>query len=88
MVSKSLQKSPHGTYPAIEPDKTNLLFSKIQEIQDRKEFYGSKSVILVSPKIRTPFKKLVEMVFPQITVLSLNEIPADVKIKSEEVISF
>lgn len=43
--------------------------------------------MLVSPKIRAPFRKLIEMVFQSVNVLSLNEIPNDVEIKTEGVIS-
>ncbi len=44
-------------------------------------------IILVSPRIRPAFRKLIEMVFPSIVVLSLNEIPNDVEIRTEGVVS-
>ena len=43
--------------------------------------------ILVSPKIRAPFRKLVEMVFPNVSILSLNEIPSDIQIKAQAVVN-
>jgi len=41
---------------------------------------------VVSPKIRAPFRKLTEIVFPNLMVLSLNEIPNDIQIKAEGVV--
>ena len=50
-------------------------------------FYDNQPVVLVSPKIRPAFRKLIEMVFPATNVLSLNEIPNDIEIKTEGVVS-
>lgn len=87
-VSSSLQRSSSGTYPALNPEYTNLLFSTIQELKTSKELRGEQLILLVSPKIRMPFRKLIEMVFPDIVVLSLNEIPSNIRIKSKDVIDF
>ena len=48
---------------------------------------NNRPVILVSPKIRAPFRKLVEMVFPNVSILSLNEIPSDIQIKAQAVVN-
>ncbi len=37
--------------------------------------------MLASPRIRAPFRKLIEMTFPDLPVLSLNEIPNVVDIE-------
>jgi len=49
-------------------------------------FNENQPIILVSPNIRPAFRKLIEMVFPQIIVLSLNEVPNDVQIRTEGVV--
>ncbi len=87
LILNNLQKSMNGTYPAVDPDSTNKIFTSIKEISESIDFYNNIPVILVSPKIRAPFRKLVEMVFSNLTVLSLNEIPNDVQIKSQGVIN-
>ena len=83
IISNSLQRSINGTYPAIDPDTTNKIFSSIQNTVESIHFNNNRTILLVSPKIRAPFRKLVDMVFPNITVLSLNEIPSDVQIKAQ-----
>ena len=87
LISNSLQKSAHGTYPAVDPDNTNKIFSSIKNISENIDFYNNRPIILVSPKIRAPFRKLVEMVFPNVSVLSLNEIPNEVQIKAQATVS-
>lgn len=87
IVSSNLQRSVNGTYPAITPDITNSIFASIQGIIEEVDFNNNRPIILVSPKIRAPFRKLVEMVFPQVTILSLNEVPNDIQIKAQGVVN-
>ena len=87
IISNSLQRSINGTYPAIDPDTTNKIFSSIQNTVESIHFNNNRTILLVSPKIRAPFRKLVEMVFPNITVLSLNEIPSDIQIKAQGIVN-
>lgn len=87
LVANSLQRSVNGTYPAIDPDTTNKIFKGIQGTIESINFNNNRPILLVSPKIRAPFRKLVEMVFPNLTILSLNEIPSDVQIKSQGVVN-
>lgn len=87
LVANSLQRSVNGTYPAIDPETTNKIFKGIQSTIESVNFNNNRPIVLVSPKIRAPFRKLVEMVFSNLTILSLNEIPNDVQIKSQGVIN-
>ncbi|MFR3498560.1 MAG: flagellar biosynthesis protein FlhA [Paraclostridium bifermentans] len=87
LVANSLQRSVNGTYPAIDPETTNKIFKGIQSTIESVNFNNNRPIVLVSPKIRAPFRKLVEMVFTNLTILSLNEIPNDVQIKSQGVIN-
>ena len=87
IIGNSLQRSINGTYPAIDPDTTNKIFSSIQNTVESIHFNNNRAILLVSPKIRAPFRKLVDMVFPNITVLSLNEIPSDVQIKAQGIVN-
>lgn len=87
MIGNNLQRSINGTYPAVDPDSTNKIFSSIKSITEDINFYNNRAILLVSPKIRAPFRKLVEMVFPNVTILSLNEIPSDIQIKAQGVVN-
>ncbi len=87
IISNSLQRSINGTYPAVDPDTTNKIFASIQSTVESINFNNNIAILLVSPKIRAPFRKLVEMVFPNITVLSLNEVPSDIQIKAQGIVN-
>ncbi len=87
IISANTQKSIQGSFPAVDPDTTTRIFNCIRDALDRVYFYSNQPVILVSPNIRPVFRKLIEMVFPHVMVISLNEIPNDVEIRTEGVIS-
>ncbi|WP_420536076.1 flagellar biosynthesis protein FlhA [Clostridium luticellarii] len=87
LIGGNIQKSMQGSFPAISPDITSKILKSLRKILDSVYFYENQPVVLVSPKIRAPFRRLIEMVFPTVNVLSLNEIPNDIEIKTEGVVS-
>ncbi|MDD7794586.1 flagellar biosynthesis protein FlhA [Clostridium sp. 'White wine YQ'] len=87
LVANNTQKSIQGSFPAIDPDTTTRIFNGIRDVVERINFYNNQPIILVSPKIRPAFRRLIEMVFPHIMVISLNEIPNDVEIRTEGVVT-
>lgn len=87
LISNNIQKSMQGSFPAIDPETTSNILSSIKNTLDHVYFYENQPSILVSPKIRPAFRKLIEMVFPNINILSLNEIPNNVEIKTEGVVN-
>lgn len=87
IISSNLQKSMQGTFPAVDPDTTGRILASIRDMLQNIYFYDNQPVFLVSPKIRPAFRKLIEMVYPSIAVLSLNEIPNEIEIKTEGVVT-
>lgn len=86
IISSNIQKSAHGSFPTVDPDTTTKILKGIKNTIESVYFYNNQPIILVSPNIRPVFRKLIEMVFPHIMVISLNEVPNDVQINSEGVI--
>ncbi len=86
IVANNIQKSVQGSFPTVDPDTTTKILGAIKDTVESVYFYNNQPVILVSPNIRAVFRKLIEMVFPQIMVISLNEVPNDVQINSEGVV--
>ncbi|WP_404814581.1 flagellar biosynthesis protein FlhA [Clostridium estertheticum] len=87
IVSNNIQKSLQGSFPAVDPETTGKILNSIKENINTIYFHNNQPVILVSPKIRPAFRRLIEMVFPTVSVLSLNEIPNEVEIKTEGVVT-
>lgn len=87
LISDNIQKSFQGSYPALDPDTTRRIFEAVQRLMEISDFYNGQPVILCSPKIRPAFRRMTELVFPSLFVLSMNEIPADVQIESLGMVS-
>lgn len=87
VIANNIQKSIQGSFPAIDPDTTKRILDSVKFGLDSVYFYDNQPVILVSPNIRPAVKKLIEMVFSHVLVLSLNEIPNNVEIKTEGVVT-
>ena len=86
IVANNIQKSVQGSFPTVDPDTTTRILGAIKDTVESVYFYNNQPIILVSPNIRPVFRKLIEMVFPQIMIISLNEVPNDVQINSEGVV--
>lgn len=82
LIGDNIQKSFQGSYPALNPDITRKIFDGVKMNIDMNNFVNDQPVILCSPRIRPAFRKLTEMVFPNLTVLSMNEIPNDIQIET------
>ena len=86
IIANNTQKSVQGSFPTVDPDTTTKILTGIKNVVESVYFYNNQPLILVSPNIRPVFRKLIEMVFPHIMVISLNEVPNDVQISSEGVV--
>ncbi|NFA60020.1 flagellar biosynthesis protein FlhA [Clostridium sporogenes] len=86
-INNNIQKSMQGSFPAIDPDTTSSILNGLKQKLDEVYFYNNQAVVLVSPNIRPAFRRLIEMVFPAVNVLSLNEVPNDVEIRTEGVVT-
>ncbi|SHE35215.1 MULTISPECIES: flagellar biosynthesis protein FlhA [Caloramator] len=82
MISENIHKSLQGSYPALEPNITTQIYHSIKDNIELNQFNNDIPVILVNPKIRPAFRRMIEMVFPQVQVLSMNEIPTDIQIET------
>lgn len=82
MLGKNIQKSSSGSIPLIQGNNVTKLFDSIKKIHNHLEAEGRPHVLLVSPKIRPSLKNLLTFNFPEIAVLSLNEVPNEIAIES------
>ncbi|MEW9093623.1 MAG: flagellar biosynthesis protein FlhA [Clostridiaceae bacterium] len=87
LIGENIQRSIQGSFPAIDPDTTGKILNSLKETIESTFFYENQPVVLVSPKIRPAFRRLTEMIFPNLNVLSINEIPNDIEIKTEGVVT-
>ena len=79
--------SPDGSSVTIDPNFSKMLYEKMNtELEKAITATGNQPVILCSAPIRLLYRKLVERMYPQIAIMSYNEISPNVKVKSVGVI--
>ncbi|WP_161878926.1 flagellar biosynthesis protein FlhA [Alkalibacterium sp. MB6] len=86
-ISATIQKSTQGSIPVLQSQEVNRLFDSINEQTHLMSAQGIPFVILTTPKIRPAMKNLLTFNFPELAVISLNEIPNDVAIESVGMVS-
>ncbi|MEW6572627.1 MAG: flagellar biosynthesis protein FlhA [Bacillota bacterium] len=79
---EAVQQTPQGGLPVLEPRKIQRLLERVREAMERMAHQGMLPVILCSPGARLPLRRLTERQFPQLAVLSLNEIAPDVEVEA------
>lgn len=82
LITQSIQKTATGSYPVLKPDSVNQMLDSLGNVHQQLVAQGTSHVILASPKIRLAVRKLITFNFPDIAVLSLNEIPNEIMIES------
>lgn len=82
MLGNNIQKTMSGSIPVLEPNMITQIFDSIKHNQEKLLMQGIQPVILASPKIRVALKNLISITFPNLPVLSLNEIPNDIEIEA------
>lgn len=79
--------SPDGQNLMLDPDFTKRLLDSLNyELEKAITNFGNQPIILCSSPIRLPFRRLIERTYPQISVMSYNEISNNTKAKSVGVV--
>ena len=78
----SLTKSDQGTYMALSPDIMQRIIEQISEEMKKFHELAQDPIVLTSQVIRPYFYRLIEQFYPNIYVLSFNEIANSVQIQA------
>jgi len=87
MLEASVQNTNRGPRLVIRPDLIGRIMEKMDIIQTKILSSGDQPVIVCSPNVRYPLKKLLESNFPNLVVLSYSEIITGVNITVAETLS-
>lgn len=82
VIGRNIQKTISGSIPVLDPQDITKIFDSVKQIEDSLVANGIQPLILSSPKIRVAFKNLISFNFPNLKVLSLNDIPNDIEIEA------
>lgn len=80
-IAQSVQHKETGSFLAIDPEKAQLILDSIGEAIPLFDG-GQRPTLLAAPQIRPHVRKLTERYYPQLVVISHNEILPNIKIRS------
>ncbi|GEK32546.1 flagellar biosynthesis protein FlhA [Kurthia sibirica] len=86
-IADSIQQTDHGNYLAMDPQMSQSILESIAGELERTSFIEQSPVILCSPAVRMYVRQLTERYFPQIPILSYNELEASIEIQSVGVVN-
>ncbi len=81
-ISSAIQHTEHESYLIADPNLIQKIIGNLQKFVGTFTTRGLQPIVLCSPKTRIHVKKVLERFFPNIIVLSHNEITHDVNISS------
>ena len=86
IIADSIQVTRQGSFPVMEPGFTQNLIDGVGNVFESLAKKGISPVLLTSPAIRLPLKRLLERFHLNVTVLSVNEILPEVRVEAAGVI--
>ncbi|MDR1194054.1 MAG: flagellar biosynthesis protein FlhA [Peptococcaceae bacterium] len=82
IIIGSVKKMEGGAYLALEPDTIQRIISATTEKLNQMKAVVQVPIVLTSPVVRIYFKKLLDQFYPEVVVLSFNDIDSGVQIQS------
>ena len=86
MIADSIEQTDQGTYLSIDPAYSQQVLESIAQEVERVALMDQSPVVLSSPAIRMYLRQITERYFPQIPVLSYNELEASIEVQSVGVV--
>lgn len=82
LIASSLSKNENGLYLALNPEAMQKIITQMSDIVKKFAELGQPPIILTSHVIRLYFYRLIEQFYPDIYVLSFNEIANNIQIQA------
>ena len=86
LVSDHIQATEHGNFLALPPQMSQQILEAFANEVERVALMDQTPVVLCSPTIRMYLRQMTERYFPQIPILSYNELEASIEVQSVGVI--
>ncbi|ENH98222.1 flagellar biosynthesis protein FlhA [Gracilibacillus halophilus YIM-C55.5] len=87
LVAEHVQQTEYGSYLAMDPDNQQRIIQSVSENVENMSLQEEQPILLCSPTIRMYIRQLLDRYFPQVVVLSYNEIEPTVEIQSIGVVN-
>ena len=87
IIADSIQQTEQGNYLSLDPALSQQILESIAQEIERVALMDQSPVILSSPAVRMYLRQVTERYFPQIPVLSYNELEASIEVQSIGVVN-
>lgn len=81
-IMNSVKQTEQGAYITLEPEKTQRLMQSVKVEAEKLENLGKSPIVVTSPIVRMYFKRLTKDYYPDLIVISYNEIESNVELQS------
>ncbi len=81
-IITSLTTGEHGVYLALSPDVMQSVITQLSDEVKKFQDFGQTPLVLTSQVVRIHFYRLIEQFFPDVYVLSFNEISNNIQIQA------
>jgi len=81
-IIDNVKQTEFGSYLSLEPDIVQTIYNNLSREVEEFLKLGMQPIVVTAPIVRIYFKRLTERLFPQLVVLSYNELEDDVEIQS------
>ncbi len=81
-IMNSVKQTEQGAYITLDPEKTQRLMQSVKVEAEKLENLGKNPIIVTSPIVRMYFKRLTKEYYPDLIVISYNEIESNVELQS------
>ncbi|MFT8323343.1 MAG: flagellar biosynthesis protein FlhA, partial [Bacillus sp. (in: firmicutes)] len=87
LIADNIQQTEHGNYLAIDPAMSQSVLENLASQVEQLSVMEQIPIVLCSPAVRMYIRQLTERYFPQIPILSYNELEANVEVQSVGVVN-
>lgn len=87
LIVDNIQQTEHGNYLALDPSISQSILESLATQVEQLSIMEQSPIVLCSPAVRMYVRQLTERYFPQIPILSYNELEANVEVQSVGVVN-
>ncbi|ASV65939.1 flagellar biosynthesis protein FlhA [Cytobacillus sp. FSL W7-1323] len=87
IIADGIQQTEQGRFLSVDPTQTQTILESLANQIEQSSMLNHTPVVLCSPAVRLYVRQLTERYFPQVPILSYNEIEANAEVQSVGVVN-
>ena len=87
LIADGVQQTEHGNYLSIDPNDSQTILETMASKLEELALMEQQPVVLCSPAVRMYVRQLTERYFPNVPIISYNELEASVEVQSVGVVN-